>query len=208
MNHQEQLTRALNELMQRSSREPVRVGDVLREIHEDGFCLVCIIHVLPFLQPISLGPLAFAAGASLAALGTQIIKGADVPWIPERMARITPSEKTWRILLRTCERVLHFCRRFARPRWARLVVGPAARQLTGAIILIGGVLLAIPLAGVPFTNTIPALAVLFACIAELEEDGLFMIAALTALVLSVAYFLFLGWAAVSATALTINWFSS
>lgn len=208
MNHHDELIKALDGLMSRSKDQPVKVGDVLREIREDGFCLICIIHVLPFLQPISLGPVSVAAGLSLTALGAQMAKGNRVPWLPDRMANITPSQKTWRILLLTCEKVLGFCRKLARPRLTGLAIGPAARRLSGIIILLGGLLLAVPLAGIPFSNTIPVLAVLFACIAELEQDGAFMIAAILALLLAVAYFVFLGWAAMSAANFTLNWFNN
>lgn len=191
--------------MKRSEHEPVQVGDVLKEIREDGFSLICIIHALPFLQPISLGPISVAAGISLTALGIQMAKGQRAPWLPKRMANVQPSQKTWRILLMTCERVLKFCRKLTRPRLQFLAVGPAARKLGGIIVALGGLLLAVPLAGIPFTNTIPVLAVLFASIAELEQDGVFMLVAIVMLVLAVAYFGVLGWAAFMATDHTLNW---
>jgi len=208
LSHHEELIKALDGLMIRSAREPVRIGDMLREIREDGFSLICIIHTLPFMQPIPLGPVSVAAGVSLMALGSQMAKGSQAPWLPARMSNITPSRKTWRVLLTTCEKVLGFCRKLARPRLSVLATGPRARRLGGVITAFAGFLIAIPLMGIPLANTIPALAVLFASIAELEQDGAFMIAAIFALFIALVYFAAIGWTAVSAANFTINWIKS
>ena len=63
----------------------------------------------------------------------------------------------------------------------------------GVIIALSGFLLAVPLPGVPFSNTLPALAVLLVCLGELEEDGLMVLLSLVMVGLTVAYFGLLGW---------------
>lgn len=56
------------------------------------------------------------------------------------------------------------------------------------MIAAAGALISLPLAGIPFNNSLPALAVVFVTLGELEEDGLMLVAALSALVLTVVYF--------------------
>jgi hypothetical protein len=189
-----------------AKQSPLRIGTVLERIQNDGFALVCLVHTLPFLQPLSLGPVSTAAGLSLASLGGQMTAGKLVPWLPRRMANLVLSAKVWGILLKTCERVVRYCRKYARPRLTGLAVGPRARRASGLVVAAGGILLAVPLAGVPFSNTLPALAVLFASIAELEEDGVFMIFAWIALALTLAYFGLLAWAALYAADHAWDWF--
>ena len=55
-------------------------------------------------------------------------------------------------------------------------------------IAAAGLLISLPLPGMPFSNSLPALAVVFVALGELEEDGLMLVAALGALALTVLYF--------------------
>ncbi len=47
---------------------------------------------------------------------------------------------------------------------------------------------AIPFFGIPFNNTLPALAIIAACIAELEDDGLFVFVSIGLTIVTIAYF--------------------
>ncbi len=61
----------------------------------------------------------------------------------------------------------------------------------------GGLLMAIPAFGLPFNNLIPALAIFFVCVAELEQDGLMVFVAFGWLIATVLYFV---------VAFTLVWF--
>jgi hypothetical protein len=52
-------------------------------------------------------------------------------------------------------------------------------------------LMAIPFFGLPFNNLLPALAILFICIGELEQDGLMVFIALGWLVATIVYLVFI-----------------
>lgn len=56
------------------------------------------------------------------------------------------------------------------------------------MIASAGLLISLPLAGIPFNNALPAMTVVFVALGELEEDGLMLVAAMVALVLTVVYF--------------------
>jgi hypothetical protein len=56
------------------------------------------------------------------------------------------------------------------------------------MIAAAGLLISLPLAGIPFNNSLPALAVVSVALGELEEDGFMLVAAAAALVLTVVYF--------------------
>jgi hypothetical protein len=51
-----------------------------------------------------------------------------------------------------------------------------------------GLLMAVPFFGLPFNNALPGLAILFVCVAELEQDGLMLFVALFWLAVTVIYF--------------------
>lgn len=171
----------------------LKMGRLFDRLGDASFSFICFIHTLPFLQPLSLGPISTAAGVSLLALGGQMAKGRETPWLPARMREMKLSGRVWRILILTAEKALEYGRRITRPRLPALVTGLFARRLAGVIIAVSGILLAVPLPGMPFSNTLPALAVLFVCLGELEEDGAMVLLSLVMVVLTLVYFGVLGW---------------
>ncbi|MGE0484977.1 MAG: exopolysaccharide biosynthesis protein [Gammaproteobacteria bacterium] len=60
-------------------------------------------------------------------------------------------------------------------------------NLRGWIITSAGLLMAVPLFGMPFNNALPALAIVLACLGELEDDGVLVILALITCVVAGLY---------------------
>lgn len=164
------------------------LGDALARLDTSAFCFLTIILVLPFLQPMSLGPLGVAGGLNFAALGWQLARGDHSPWLPARVRAIELSEANWARLLAVSQRILGWCRAFTRPRLRSWVTGTLGRRLSGAVMISGGLLMAVPFFGVPLNNALPGFAIFFAAVGELEEDGLMLAVAGLFLLLTVAYF--------------------
>jgi hypothetical protein len=62
------------------------------------------------------------------------------------------------------------------------------RQIGGLTMLFAGLLIAIPFFGIPLNNLLPALAILFVCLGELEQDGVMVFIAFGWLVVTLIYF--------------------
>lgn len=182
------LAQALHGCREEARGGRLALGAALDRFDASAFCLVSMVLVLPFLQPMSLGPLGVAGGLNFAALGWQLARGHRSPWLPERIRRVELSESYWARLQAAADTVIGLCRRVTRPRLRSWVTGPTGRRATGATFIAGGLLMAVPFFGVPLNNMLPGLAILFAAIGELEEDGLMLVAAGVALALTVAYF--------------------
>ena len=58
MSRYETLTKALENCAERAKRQSLTLGEVFDSIGEASYGFICIVLTLPFLQPISLGPLA------------------------------------------------------------------------------------------------------------------------------------------------------
>jgi hypothetical protein len=171
-----------------SETRRLTLGEAFAELKESGFVFVCLLQALPFLQPLTLGPISTALGLSLALLGGQMARGRSSPWLPPKVAGWAPGPVAWRRLFGAATAVLGFCRRFSRRRLTSWVAGERGRRAGGLMISAAGLLIALPLAGIPFNNSLPALTVVFVALGELEEDGLMLVAALASLVLTVLYF--------------------
>ncbi len=185
------LAKALENCAQRARRQPLTLGDVLDSLGESSYSFICIVLTLPFLQPISLGPLATIGGLTFATLGWQWLRGHPSPVLPARIRATQINAKTWDVLLGVCQKILSFCQRFTRARYPAWVSGDRGRRVAGWSIISSGLLMSIPFFGLPFNNLLPALVILFICIGEMERDGLMVFIAFGWLIITVVYFMFI-----------------
>lgn len=181
-----------NKKTTQSTTEPqITFGEGFRALERTSYPILVVLLCVPFIQPISLGPLATIGGLSLAALGWQFARGRETPWLPQRLEQIAVSKVTWDKLLVVSESIINFCKRFTRPRFEVLIAQRRGQSLVGVLICIAGLLMAIPFVGVPLNNTFPALMALCAAMAPLERDGLMVALSLFWMVVTLAYFTFI-----------------
>jgi len=184
------LIEILHGFAEQAKERPLTLGEAVDALDETAYAFVAIILVLPFLQPIPLGPLTVAGGLTFALLGWQLLRGHESPVLPQRVRSVALHEKTWRLMVKVSIKAIGFCRKFTRPRLTHLVNGHLGRQISGTILLAGGLLMAIPFPiPLPGNNALPGLAILFYCIGELEEDGLMVFVAVFWLIVTLLYFM-------------------
>lgn len=187
------LIEALESCSKEAREEELTLGEAFDRLGEASYSLISIILCLPFLQPISLGPLSTIGGLTFALLGYQLARQHPAPWLPERIRRSAPSAHVWERIIALLRGIVRFCGRFTRRRYTHLVSGPRGDRIVGTLMAVAGLLMAIPFFGVPLNNTLPALVIIAASIAELEDDGVFIFVAFGLLALTVLYFLLIFW---------------
>lgn len=174
--------------MERAAADGITLDEVTRLLGPAGYCFLCLVLSVPFLQPFSLGPLTMVSGMAFIIIGWQMARGHATPRLPEKAGHHAIHGKGWVAVLKICRSILNFCRRFTRPRFVDWVSGSRGTRGVGWLVFSGGVLLAIPFANLPFNNTFPALMILCAVIGWLERDGLMAIIALVWGFVSILYF--------------------
>jgi hypothetical protein len=175
--------------------------DVIRSLHghditlrqllaimgENGLLLVCGLLSLPFLFPVSIPGVStvFGAGIILIAVAVTLNR---LPWLPARLAdRRLDSAK----LLPVLERGVKFLRRmdrFFKPRLSALTTGAVMNRVNGLALIGAGVLLMLPLGLIPFSNTLPGLAILFLSTGISQRDGLVVAGGYVMIALTIVYF--------------------
>lgn len=166
-----------------------RLGEVLEGGGQSAFAFALVLLCIPFLQPISLGPLSTVGGLAMAAIGWQLMRGESRPWLPERLATAQLEPQQWRQVAGVADRIFRLAGKLVRPRLQRWVDGRQGARTAGLIVVVAGLLLAVPLAGIPFNNLLPALAVVFAALALLGSDGLMFGVSVFWLLATVGYFI-------------------
>lgn len=183
-----ELVAVLERFAEQAKTRPLTLGEALDTLDEAAYGFIALILVLPFMQPVPLGPITVAGGLTFAALGWQLWRGHESPVLPQRMRNVVMSERAWRILVGVCLKIVNIGRKFTRPRYEFLVSEENGPRIGGFILMSAGLLMAIPFGVLPFNNVVPGLAIAFYCFGQLEEDGLMVIISFFWLIVTVIYF--------------------
>jgi hypothetical protein len=188
MSSYDTLVTILQGFAERSKTQSLTLGEALDTLDEAAYAFISLILVLPFLQPVPLGPLTVLGGLTFAMLGAQLWRGHESPVLPKKVRAVAMKEKNWRILISICLKIVGFCRKFTRPRYTTLISGRRGQKLGAIVLISAGVLMAIPFGVLPLNNVLPGLAILFYCFGQLEEDGLMVMVSFAWLVITAVYF--------------------
>jgi hypothetical protein len=184
----------LETCVERARQAPLSFGAVFDELGRDGIAMALLVLCLPFLQPISLGPLASAGGLVLAGIGWQMARGRDALWLPPKVRDAALEATGWERLLGVCRWLVRLFSKITRTRWTQWTDGERGHRIAGWFAVVGGLLLAIPMGGVPFNNMLPSLIIVSAAIAVIERDGLMYAVEVFWGVATLAYFALIAWA--------------
>ena len=162
---------------------PVTLGELSKKLGREGIGLLLFLCALPFLQPIPLAGLGTPIGLLLAAIGVQLARGQETPYLPRFAAERRLEVATVNRMLSAAEKLLGFTERFTRPRWSAIAKSP---RLVGMAIVVLGCIMIIPVF-VPFGNPLTAAPLALLGLALLEEDGLFCALGLAGTLVAIGY---------------------
>jgi hypothetical protein len=145
------------------------VRDLLRPLGNRQTALGAALLALPFLSPVSLGPITTPVSLLIALLGVRMLRRRDVP-VPERLLRMQVPRPVHSAMAAMLHRVSHWVDRGRKARGSRWVRGSAGRRLCGAGVLAGALLLAVPVPLLPLTNTLPAAAIILFVLGWTNQD--------------------------------------
>ncbi|MEN1973398.1 exopolysaccharide biosynthesis protein [Luteimonas sp. MJ204] len=148
------------------------------------FGMLLFIATLPAFLPIP-GVAGALSGPLVSVIGVQLLVCMRRPWLPRLIADRGPRRGT---LARFEHRVspwLGRLERVIRPRLPGMIDHPAANMVTGLLLLLLGVLLALP---IPFTNYVFGVLLLAYALALLERDGALMLVAWGAGLAAITFF--------------------
>lgn len=164
---------------------PVRVAELEAVFDGQASYRFLAVLSLPFLTPIPLLGLATPAGLVVMAVGFQIALGRS-PQLPTSLAAKELPPRFLPTLLQGASRVLRWVELVIRPRWGWICDRLGRPAVTGVLLALAGFLLLLPIP-VPFSNALPASAILLLAVAGMIRDGLAFLAGAVALLFSAAF---------------------
>ena len=189
-------------LLAKLANRPIALAEILQETAERGFSLIIGLLVLPFLFPMPPG-LAGVMGIGCFCLAMQMALGRKSPWLPRRIAQFEFPRSLSQQLLKNVRRIIVWLEKIVRPRWSQLATNPYTWKSNGFCIAWLSILLMLP---IPFTNPLPAMAILLLAVATLEADGLLMFISYLLTLFNTIFFGFIGYALWQAPHLLPNFF--
>ncbi|MDQ3510858.1 MAG: exopolysaccharide biosynthesis protein [Pseudomonadota bacterium] len=148
----------------------LKFGDVFAGLGKRSFGMLLFLSTLPAFIPIP-GVGGAVSGPLVAMLGVQLLIGLRKPWLPQFVARRGPRRRAMVGFRDRISPWLARLERAVRPRAAALLDHRLASALTGLLLMLLGMLLALP---IPFTNYLFGALLLLFSLALLERDGLLM----------------------------------
>lgn len=163
----EQLERVIRDL----PPETLTLGELLEVFGDEGLLLLTMLLTVVFLIPVSIPGVSTVFGAAILLVGISRLLGRPL-WLPASIrhralpaAKLRPGLQQGMAWVRRLERI-------SRPRRLRAFVeGGASRQLTNLAFIAAALLLMAPFGFVPFSNTLPALALLLYSVGMIQRDG-------------------------------------
>lgn len=167
--------------------EVLRIGDLLKDFGPAAFGMLLFIGVLPAFIPVP-GVGGAIGGPMVILVGVQLLLGMRKVWLPAFLAKRGPHRSA---MIRFRQRMAPWLRRLeklVRPRMAGFLDNRVALSFTGLLLVLLGILLALP---IPLTNYVFGFLLLLFALALLERDGALLLVAWIAGGIAVIVFGFL-----------------
>ena len=182
------LTAKMYATIQRLPPGGVTLLEIRNLIGREGMMLLTTFLTIIFLVPVSIPGVSTVFGGGILLLSVSRLIGRPL-WIPQRIGRRHVSTEKLR---RGMERGLKWfgrLERISRPhRMPWLMRGRFAGTVNDLGLILGAVLLMAPFGLIPFSNTIPAIALLFLAIGILQRDGVCILLGHLSNIASIVYF--------------------
>lgn len=183
----EELQRAIDRL----PPDTVSLGSLLEQFQGNGLLMLTAMMTLVFLIPVSIPGVSTVFGAGILMVGVARLFRRPV-WLPERIRlrplsseRLRPALERGLVWVRRLERI-------SRPgRLASLVEGKVVGQINNLALILGAVLLMFPFGFIPFSNTLPGIALLCLAVGLMQRDGVAILLGHLGNVVTMVYFTFL-----------------
>lgn len=185
---------AIAQLLARMDKPNFSVRELMAMMGEKGLLMLCALMTLPFLFPVSIPGVSTVFGLAILLIALSISAG-RLPWMPSFVADRQLDTGKLKPVLQRGVTVLKKLDRVMRPQRLRILTAGVMNNFNGLAIMFAAALLMLPLGLVPFSNTLPAVAVLLLALGVSQRDGLMVLGGYLMIVGTLVYFAMLAWGA-------------
>jgi hypothetical protein len=158
------LVKAMEEVR---SLPEITLGKIVEHVEGEALLILCLVAIMPFMQPIPIPGLSSILGLILLLQGLGLMLW-DKPLLTKRLKGVVITHEKFDIIFRVALKFSAFTSKisaFKHP----LINTRVSHVFCGLSIVLSSAFLSLPLP-IPFSNFIPALSIFFICVGLLEED--------------------------------------
>jgi hypothetical protein len=145
----------------------VKLSELRDVFGQDGLMVFTIFLVIPFMVPVSIPGVSTVFGAAILLIGVCRLFRRKL-WLPKRFEqRVLPSDKL-RLALTKGLVFFQKLESFTKPHRMQGIFSDAGASCA---LILGAILLMAPFGLIPFSNTLPGIALMFLALGMLQRDG-------------------------------------
>lgn len=184
-------------IIQRIPPSEVTLVEIMDIVGTDGLLLLTIFLSLIFLVPVSVPGVSTVFGSAVLLIGITRLFARKL-WLPEKIGTRKLSSDRLKYGFKKALVWFHRLEKVSKPHRLRsLVSTDVLSRLNNLAFVLAAALLMMPFGLIPFSNTLPAVALIFLAIGMMQQDGVCILLGHLANVATIAYFGFLivggGW---------------
>lgn len=178
----------LKDIIENLPDEDLKLNELTDRFGPQGLLLMSALLTLVFLVPVSIPGVSTVFGVAILLVGLSRLSGRPL-WLPVRVReRPLSSDKLRPALLSGLKWVQRLEKISRAHRLIFLADGHVVNVINNLLFVIAAILLMAPFGFVPFSNTLPALALLFYAVGLLQRDGVAILLGHLAKIFTVFYF--------------------
>jgi hypothetical protein len=187
----ESLGEKIERIIERLPPGEVTLIEIMDIVGSDSLMLLTIFLSLVFLVPVSIPGVSTVFGTGILLIGITRLLARKL-WLPNKIAHRKISSEKLRAAFNRALVWFRRLERISRPhRLSALTSGPFIGFLNNCAFILAAVLLMAPFGFIPFSNTLPAIALIFLAVGLLQQDGTSILFGYLANLATIIYFGFL-----------------
>jgi hypothetical protein len=184
----ESLGEKIELIIQKLPPDEVTLNEIIEIIGMDSLLLLTIFLSLIFLVPVSIPGVSTVFGLGIIAIGVTRLFSSQ-PWLPARIAQRKLSAPKLREGFTRSLVWFHRLEKVSRPRRLHgLTASGGIAIMNNLAFIFAALLLMAPFGFVPFSNTLPALALILLSVGMMQRDGGLVLLGYLAIAATVIYF--------------------
>lgn len=169
-------SKLLSQLDQVRTLPVITLDQLVISLKDQGLVVLCLVTILPFMQPIPLPGVSSILGLIVLLQGGAMMF-VQKPLLTKKMKDVVITHDRFEQIYRAAQKFTHFANKISvyQHPWTN---SRASHFVCGLAIVFAAAFLSLPLP-IPFSNFVPALSIALICLGLLEEDLVLIIMGLS-----------------------------
>lgn len=182
------LTKKVKKIIDKLPAGDITLSEIVNILGRDGMLLFAALLTIVFLIPVSIPGVSTAFGIMIFLIGLSLFLNREL-WLPKFINLKTLSSDKIRSSLGKGLKWFRYIEKISKPnRLKKVINNKIAGKINSIAILLGALLLMLPFGLMPFSNTLPAIAILLLTLGMLQKDGIIVLLGYASVLGTFVYF--------------------